>query len=108
MTIALRRQLQGHQRRAAMLGVVVLLGATVWSAHLSPADHHMGKAMAMCLAVAAVATAAVAALPTLGRLLPSVARPARVVVARRTSRIRPTPVAGRARGHPAVLQVFRR
>ena len=87
---------------------MVLLGMSLWAAHSAPGEHHMGKAAAVCLAVAAVATAAVATLPALGRMVATPAR-SRRNVQHAASRFMPSvPVEGRARGHPSVLQVFRR
>jgi NhaP-type Na+/H+ or K+/H+ antiporter len=108
VTLAIRRHLRDHRRRLLALAVVVLLGVALWSAHATPAEHHMGKAMAVCLAVAVVATASVAALPVLGRLVPGIPRPRRSGLPRLARGWAPPPFTGRARGDPAVLQVFRR
>jgi hypothetical protein len=74
-------------------------------AHSSAADHHMGEAAAMCLAIV-VGGAAVATLPGL-RERPQVRRPLLQLAS-------PTPpqlalsAQHLARGDPALLQVFRR
>jgi hypothetical protein len=103
----LRGLLRQRRRRAAILCAVGLLGATVAAAHTSVADDHMGQAATMCLAVMAAGGAAVATLPALGRLRP---RPSTLVGATCVAMSDlPTPAGVyRARGDPAVLQVFRR
>jgi hypothetical protein len=107
MSLVIRRHLRTRRRRLLAVAVVALLGAAVWSAHAAPGDHHMGEAAAICLAVAAVAAAGIAAAPRLGRLLPGRPRPPASRAVTRSVLAVP-PVVGRARGHPAVLQVFRR
>jgi hypothetical protein len=91
---------------AALVCAVVLLGASVASAHTSVGDDHMGEAAAVCLAVVVAGGAALAAVPRLGRLVPAPPRPVDADCTRA-----PVPTARRApgwpRGDPSLLQVLR-
>jgi len=110
MLISLRSAIRRHRARLALIGAVLMLAGCVVAAHGAMGDAHMGKAMAMCLAVTETAAFAVGAGLALVRalachrrlplsILPStgpwdVAAPLRVTSA--------------ARASPALLQVFRR
>ena len=100
------RAMRRGRLRVVALAAVLALGVFVGLAHSGIETDHMGKAVAVCLAVAASAAVTANAGPRLGRLLPRVARarswPKPPTVSFRTRR-----VDGRARGDPAVLQVFR-
>ena len=85
---------------------VVLLGATVATAHAGAAGDEMGEAAAMCLAVLA-AGAAVVALPALGDVLPQRRAPLEIGASARPASVKRA-VPYRSRGDPALLQVFRR
>ncbi len=103
----MNRVLRRRDVRLLAIATVASLGLMVGLAHSSVGSDHMGEAAAMCLAVAAGAAIAVAAAPRLGRL---VAPPLRPVNWSAPSPDRDYGLAGdgRARGHPTVLQVFRR
>lgn len=107
MSLAVNRALRRHNVRLLAVAVFASLGLTVGLAHSGLERDHMGEAAAMCLAVAASTAIAVAAAPRLGRL---VARPSRPASWSPPEPARDCGVRadGRARGHPAVLQVFRR
>ena len=105
--MTLHRQLRPRGVRAIAVVLVAALGVAVWSAHVMPGDHHMGEAVAMCLAVVAIGAAVVAA-PRMGRLLPAVPRPCSSPPPAAGAVLPSAPAPGRARGHPALLQVFRR
>lgn len=103
----MHRALRRRNWRTVAVAAVAALGLLVGLAHSGVADDHMGAAAAMCVAVAAGTAIAVAATPRLGHLVPGPPRPASwspLSLARDYS-LDPD---GRARGHPAVLQVFRR
>jgi hypothetical protein len=86
---------------------VAALGLMVALAHSGFSDEHVGEAAAMCFAVAASTAMAIAATPRVGRLVPGPCRPRSWDPPARGGG--PIRVAdARARGHPAVLQVFRR
>ena len=107
MSLVLRRKL-GHRRaRVLAVALIAALALSVGMAHSAMGGHHMGEVVAICLAIGA-ATVAVAATPRLGRPVPNSVRPR----LRIDPSVRPAaPVAvpqGLARGHPSVLQVFRR
>jgi hypothetical protein len=107
MSLVLRRKL-GHRRaRVLAVALIAALALSVGMAHSAMGGHHMGEVVAICLAIGA-ATVAVAATPRLGRPVPNSVRPRlRIDPSVRSA----APVAvpqGLARGHPSVLQVFRR
>ena len=106
MSYAVIRAMRRGRFRVAALAAVLTLGVFVGLAHSGIETGHMGKAVAICLAVATSAAVTVAAGPRLGRLLPRVARalnwPEPPI-----SPFCTRSVDGRARGDPAVLQVFR-
>lgn len=89
------------------LAVVILLVLAVASAHANRAGDHMGVAAATRLAIVGSVATAVAAAPRLGRLLGPTPGAARTLTAAPVVPCR-SRLDGRARGHPAVLQVFRR
>lgn len=107
MSLILRRKLRHRHGRAVAVALITALALSVGMAHSAMGSHHMGEAVVICLAIG-VATVAVAASPRLGRPVPAPVRP--------RQRIEPSvrPAAsvavpqGRARGHPSILQVFRR
>ncbi len=94
-------------RHAVAIVIAITLGGFVAAAHSGIGSDHMGEAVAMCVAVTATAAVAVAAVPALGRLLPASPRARSWNVPASFVRLSPLDLA-RARGHPAVLQVFRR
>ena len=103
----MNRALRRRNVRIFAVATVASLGLMVGLAHSGVGSDHMGEAAAMCLAIAAGAAVAVAAAPQLGRF---VAPPLRPVIwsAPAPDRDLGRRADGRARGHPAVSQVFRR
>ncbi len=106
MSYVVIRAMRRGRLRVAALAAVLALGVLVGLAHSGIETDHMGKAVAVCLAVAASAAVAAIAGPRLGRLLPRVAR-ARSWPKLPATSFRTGSVDGCARGDPAVLQVFR-
>lgn len=102
-----RGLLRQRRRRAAILSAVVLLGVAVAAAHTSVADHHMGEAATVCVAMVAAGGAVVAALPMLSRW-PHEPPPLIGAIGVATSHVLVRPALYHARGDPSVLQVFRR
>ena len=107
MSLVLRRKLRRRQARVVAAALIAAIALSVGLAHSAMGSDHMGDVVVMCLAIGA-ATATLAAIPRLGRRLPPRPRPRK-----RTEslliRAVPAPIPlGRARGHPSVLQVFRR
>lgn len=104
---ALRRPLRRQDVRVLAAILIAALALSVGLAHSGMARDHMGEAVAICLAVGATAVA-VASVPHLGRHITHPPRP------RHQSppvHVRTVPVAApyqRARGHPSLLQIFRR
>ncbi len=107
MSLSVNRVLRRRNVRVLAVATVASLGLMVGLAHSGVGDDHMGEAAAMCLAIAASIAVAVAAAPRLGRLVASPLRPVNWSELA-PSRDHGRPADGRARGHPAVLQVFRR
>jgi hypothetical protein len=101
-----RAALRRRNRRVAVLITVVLVAAGVTAAHSSVADDHMGEAAAMCVAVLATGATA-AALPALRQWPPRAPRPLDIAVPAVVAAAAAEPPT-RARGDPALLQVFRR
>lgn len=105
MLVAVDKALRAHRRRLVILCTMVVLAASVVSAHSALAGgDHMGMGVAMCLAVVDTAVAAAVVLagrrPVLRLSAPRLLSPAP------ESRPRPAP-APRSRAGPAELQVFR-
>ncbi len=94
-------------RHAVAIVIAITLGGFVAAAHSGIGSDHMGEAVAMCLAVTVAVAVGVAAVPALGRLLPSPSRSRSWALPASTVHLAGVDRA-RARGHPAVLQVFRR
>ncbi len=103
----MNRALTRHNVRVLAVATVASLGLMVGLAHSGVGTDHMGEAAAMCLAIAAGTAVAVAAAPQLGRLVAAPLRPVNWS-ALAPDRDYGRPADGRARGHPSVLQVFRR
>jgi len=106
VSVALARALRRRRFRLAATVSVVAVALTVGLAHSAVRGDHMGKAAAICLAVVASAATTIAAAPRLGRIVQAPrGRPASAVSmpGEPLWRVR----TARARGHPAVLQVFR-
>jgi hypothetical protein len=107
MLVRIRAALRRPRRRAAVVCAVVFLGAAIATAHTDVGGHHMGDTAAMCWAALVAGAMAVGGRPTLGRVVPGAPRPAGIELPTEPARaLRCTP--SRARGDPAVLQVFRR
>lgn len=103
----MNRVLRRRWVQALAVATVASLGLMVGLAHSGVGADHMGETATMCLAIAAGTAVAVASAPQLGRLVAPPLRPVSwSALAPDCSHGRPA--AGRARGHPAVLQVFRR
>jgi hypothetical protein len=100
-----RARLRRRRGRLAIVCAVVLLGASVATAHTSVGVDHMGEAAAMCLAVIA-GGAAVAALPVLAVEAPLRRAPLPLGPLCALPGLQPI-VPHAARGDPALLQVFR-
>ena len=107
MYLAIRRAARTNRLWIAVAAAIAVLAFTLVAAHSGVAGDHMGKAAAICLAVASVAAATVASGPRLNRLVPSPIRAASDSLPR-IAEPPSLPRDGRARGHPAVLQVLRR
>ena len=102
-----RGLLRQRRRRAAILCAVVLLGVAAAAAHTNVADHHIGEAGTVCVAVLAACGSVVAALPMLGHW--SHEPPPLVgAIGVATSNVLGRTALYHARGDPSVLQVFRR
>lgn len=67
MLIAITRRLRSHRRRLFTAFAVIALATAVLGAHGAVSPDHMGKGMAMCVAVVDVAFFAIGASPTLQR-----------------------------------------
>lgn len=107
MSLVLRRKLRRRNARILAVALIAALAFSIGMTHSAMGREHMGKAVVICLAIG-VAAVAVAATPHLGRRIPPPARPSRRIEL--PTRLA-APVAvppGRARGHPSVLQVFKR
>lgn len=107
MSYSVTRALKRPRLRAPALAAVITLALLMGLAHSGVEADHMGKAAAICMAIAASAAIAVTARPRLGRLLPSAPRPTDWGGPQEGALCPALPY-GRARGDPAVLQVFRR
>ena len=107
MSLVLRRKLRHRRARVIAAALIAAIALSVGVAHSAMGSDHMGDAVAMCLAIGA-ATVALAGVPRLGRRLPP-----RTCACKRAEplHMRAVPASillGRARGHPSLLQVFRR
>jgi peptidoglycan/LPS O-acetylase OafA/YrhL len=101
-----RARIRRRRVRLAVVCAVVLLGATVATAHTNVAVDHMGQAAAMCLAIVVGGTT-VAALAAFARPDTRPRAPVRLGDPSAGS-LATHALAHRPRGDPALLQVFRR
>ena len=104
MALHLRAVVRHPKRRFALAACALVLAGGVAGAHAVPGKHHLGDAATMCLAIAAVASTAVAMSPRPGRWLAPTPRPRSERHPRRDRGLATPPL---ARGDPPVLQVFR-
>ena len=113
MLIALHRLLTGQRRSLLLVGTVLILGFSVFSAHGGLGQDHMGMgsghSSSMCLAVLEIVGAlALAALPKRRDNRSRVRRFSVPPFVRSQSSPCPPPPAQAARASPLVLQVIRR
>jgi hypothetical protein len=103
----MNRILRRPSLRTTVVAAIAAISLMIGLAHSGLGDGHMGEAAAMCVAAAAVTATGLAAAPRLGRILLQPPRPGSWGL---PARAREYNFAGdaRARGHPSVLQVFRR
>ena len=107
VSLVLRRKLRRPQARVVAAALIAAIALSIGVAHSAMGTDHMGDAVVMCLAIGA-ATVALASAPRLGRRLAPRPRPCRRTESLHLGAV-PEPIrGGRARGHPSLLQIFRR